>query len=67
MTQKNKKLLIGAGIFLIILGIFMFSFYIMPGVYISKTFSDYINLWGTLFLINGAIMIIVGCLLRKDM
>jgi uncharacterized membrane protein len=65
MTPKNRKMLIGAGLFLIILGIFMFSFYIMPGVYVSKTFSDYINLWGTTFLVIGIIMIVIGYFFKR--
>ena len=53
------------GIILIIIAIFMFSLYLMPGGYISGTGGNYINTWGTIFIILGIILTIVGLIYRR--
>jgi len=62
---KRWKSLIYGGIGFIILGIWMFALYLMPGGYIGESMSGSINMYGALFLIAGIILLIAGFFLRK--
>ena len=62
---RKWKSLIWGGIGFIILAIWMFALYLMPGGYVGEGMSNYMNYWGTIFIIAAIIMIILGFILRK--
>ena len=62
---RKWKSLIWGGIGFIILAIWMFALYLMPGGYVGESMSSSINIWGIIFLIAAIILIVLGFVLRK--
>ncbi len=52
---RKWKSLIWGGIGFIILAIWMFALYLMPGGYVGESMSGHINMWGIIFLIAAII------------